>query len=151
MKDQPGACDEWEGLVRVVHDRSTTKAARIRRTTGWLLVLVLIHAMGSIAAGILAGNTRWFDAQPGVRRDGRGGVLLATPASVLTMVIAIGAVHFVRMHRLCKRAQKAGCLACTACIYDLSLLPTEGTCPECGRAYTHDELRETWKRYTSGL
>lgn len=69
------------------------------------------------------------------------GLLVAMLLPVWLAVI----VH-QRMRKGTARAVVAsnGC-ACVACGFDLSGLPPEGVCPECGSSYTHQELRERWR------
>ena len=36
---------------------------------------------------------------------------------------------------------------CTRCNYDLGAVPSPGRCPECGRAFEIEEVRERWAGY----
>lgn len=44
--------------------------------------------------------------------------------------------------RALRRAAAADHLLCPECLYDLRTLDATGTCPECGRAYEHDAVRQ---------
>jgi predicted RNA-binding Zn-ribbon protein involved in translation (DUF1610 family) len=69
------------------------------------------------------------------------------------MGFAIGPLFLVghlvlsrRMERLRKRLHAADWRLCTQCGQSLEGLAASGTCPECGRAYTVEQLRADWSR-----
>jgi predicted RNA-binding Zn-ribbon protein involved in translation (DUF1610 family) len=49
-------------------------------------------------------------------------------------------------YRRCRRLRAKQFLACTKCEYDLSAHESAGNCPECGEAYTHDQIKRTWSK-----
>lgn len=66
-------------------------------------------------------------------------------AQVLILIAIV--ILVARYRKAIRGVKKQGGLACPECQYDLGPLPAAGKCPECGREYTHDELRQTWKPY----
>ena len=69
-------------------------------------------------------------------------VVLFVPAS---MFFALWAGHWHPIsENLVARAAAHDHLLCPECTYDLRTLGEMGTCPECGRAYEHEAIRERW-------
>lgn len=70
-------------------------------------------------------------------------------AAVLLLIyaFAVGALMWSlwRQWRMRRAARLASSLLCPRCCYDLSTLADNGSCPECGRSYTHEDCREAWK------
>ncbi len=63
------------------------------------------------------------------------------------VVFAVGATVANRISSGLSRGEVVAadyCL-CLECRYPLGALPPVGTCPECGAAYEHEQLRECWK------
>lgn len=59
--------------------------------------------------------------------------------------IAVCAVKLSEAHMDGKKiAAEARWKICPSCEYDLSALEDRGTCPECGDAYTVEELSKIW-------
>lgn len=54
-------------------------------------------------------------------------------------MIALARWHRVRLRR---RVKRAGYMLCPDCLY--SLEGEQGRCPECGRHFTANELRDAW-------
>lgn len=65
--------------------------------------------------------------------------------------VVVSFAQVARNRTTYRKIKQQDCLVCPECQYALDQLPSPGSCPECGRGYTHDELRETWKPYTSSL
>lgn len=67
---------------------------------------------------------------------------------ILTQAIAwmIAAPAIRARMRMYKAIKASGYLVCGHCAFDVSTLPAEGRCPECGEAYTHDECRRQWRQ-----
>lgn len=42
------------------------------------------------------------------------------------------------------RISRCGGIVCPWCNYDLRASPPEGNCPECGKPYTHEHLKNYW-------
>jgi hypothetical protein len=84
-----------------------------------------------------------------------GAVALLLAPGVLPMVLAAAAavgllVAGVAMSsmatvRIRARVRRLHGQACPNCVYDLSTLPAEGTCPECGVRYTRAEIVRQWR------
>lgn len=68
---------------------------------------------------------------------------------VISLIVSFAILG--RYRKSLRNVKRQGSLVCPECMYALDQLPSPGSCPECGHGYTHDELRETWKPYTSGL
>ena len=66
---------------------------------------------------------------------------------VLMVIFVLLARRWKR--RVRRRLVGTGCRVCFGCGYDLSGLPDDGACPECGEAYLLWALRERW--FGSGL
>ncbi|CAG0995517.1 hypothetical protein PHYC_02536 [Phycisphaerales bacterium] len=50
----------------------------------------------------------------------------------------------VSLEKTQRRARGLGGKMCWGCGYSLEGIAADGACPECGRAYTHSELRDRW-------
>ncbi|MCO6435608.1 MAG: hypothetical protein J5J06_00795 [Phycisphaerae bacterium] len=66
-------------------------------------------------------------------------------AMFLFIMFAIITVGAYRFRNLCTRMLVADYRVCTYCGYELSGLPGEYTCPECGLAYNLDAVQAKWK------
>lgn len=68
---------------------------------------------------------------------------------VLAQVLGVagGAFVIVLYRRMLGRVKKRGWNVCPECMYPLDQSASSGACPECGRGYTHEQLRETWTRF----
>lgn len=74
---------------------------------------------------------------------------LASLGSMLAPVIAfvVGATVANRIASGLSRREiiAADYCLCLECRYPLGTLPAEGTCPECGAAYEHEQVRTCWE------
>ncbi|MCA9257215.1 MAG: hypothetical protein KDA33_16330 [Phycisphaerales bacterium] len=53
----------------------------------------------------------------------------------------------VRYRRIVRLARTAGYDLCPNCMYRLTGLPTEHTCPECGNMYEKDDATRRWREW----
>lgn len=91
----------------------------------------------------------WLFIPGGLRASWRGEAWLSMWGflAIEIVIIALIFIPSIRSSLKLRRSVKAaGYLACGSCAYDLSKLPPEGTCPECGEAYTHAQCRRWWKQ-----
>ena len=54
-------------------------------------------------------------------------------------------ICIVKSRRIVRAVRVAGGRLCLRCGFDVSGLPTEGVCPECGVAYSHGESIRKWR------
>lgn len=130
--DAPGTLrgvNEWRLLF---WPPTATRAESIARVPTAILLLgqPFFFALVSQAAS----SSRWAD---------RHALLLSTlPIAAAVIAAAAWLLCWSRSKRL---IQRTGLRLCPGCRYDLSACQTDGACPECGRRYTHDDLRRLWK------
>lgn len=62
----------------------------------------------------------------------------------MAMPLVASAILLYGMQSLSKTGWIDNPLACPGCDYDLRASAERGVCPECGRAYTHKDVREYW-------
>ena len=84
-----------------------------------------------------------FVAWPFVLSGGRSPwwSLLAPLVLLLALLLMSGAGR----KRDAREIMQARYRACLRCRYDLSALPPEGECPECGGSYTHAHSERSWR------
>lgn len=58
------------------------------------------------------------------------------------LMLGTGVFLFAIEHRIQRRAAAAGSRVCPECLYPLE--GDAGTCPECGRGFTIEELKALW-------
>jgi predicted amidophosphoribosyltransferase len=58
----------------------------------------------------------------------------------------LAVVAFVLERRVLTRVQRGNLMVCPGCEYSLENSGSEGTCPECGRAFEIEEVRKGWVR-----
>lgn len=69
-------------------------------------------------------------------------IILATPIAASIIALAAWSLLWMRSKRL---VQRLDFRVCPRCQYNLTANPTDGACPECGRAYIDADLRRDWK------
>lgn len=72
-------------------------------------------------------------------------VVVATLIPILALAIAAAITTRIAARRSRREIIAADYCLCLECRYPLATLPAEGTCPECGAAYEHEQVRECWK------
>ncbi len=65
------------------------------------------------------------------------------PAAAMGLATIVAAPVAYRLSR--REIVAADYCLCMKCRYPLGTLPPEGTCPECGAQYEHEQLRKCWK------
>ncbi len=76
------------------------------------------------------------------------GAVLIGFVAFLTLSAALGTMWIIAKNREKKSALKlkdAGFMYCEECCYNLSSGDTTGVCPECGNAYTKEQLEAHWR------
>ncbi|MCH2133645.1 MAG: hypothetical protein MK116_07835 [Phycisphaerales bacterium] len=63
--------------------------------------------------------------------------------TIFATVVAVGVVVF-QDHRMRQRARQCDFQLCLNCGQALTGLPGDGTCPECGEPYRHEDNQEAW-------
>ncbi len=53
----------------------------------------------------------------------------------------------LRFRKMKQRVQEAFGLLCYYCEYDLRGSPEEGACPECGKSFSKEQLRQKWAKH----
>jgi hypothetical protein len=109
----------------------------MRRGLQWFLAgsaVLVVLAIGVEVARDLMGirKTRW--------------ITLATMAIGWTPFLVLLPIWRWRTLSLRRLVTSTGFRVCIHCGYDLSSLPESGTCPECGKQYEIEAVREVWKR-----
>lgn len=71
-----------------------------------------------------------------------GGIV--TFISVIVLFLGGGIAAFLDRHNT-SHTRKRNYFVCPHCTYQLRGLPSPGACPECGRVYTADSLKQDWE------
>ncbi|MBX3405297.1 MAG: hypothetical protein KF869_00930 [Phycisphaeraceae bacterium] len=79
-------------------------------------------------------------------------LFIPSRVSLASMLIPVGAftIGATLAHRIAARRARREVIAadyclCLECRYPLATLPAGGTCPECGAAYEHEQVRTCWE------
>lgn len=72
-------------------------------------------------------------------------MVVATLIPILALAIAAAITTRIAARRSRREVEAADYCLCLECRYPLGTLPAEGTCPECGAAYEHDQVRTCWE------
>lgn len=121
--------NEWRSLF---WPTTATRAESIARIPTAILVIGQPFLFG--LTGRLTASSRWADRH----------FMLLSMLPIAAAIIAL-TIWWACWSRSRQLLQRADFRLCPRCRYDLSACQTDGTCPECGRAYTRAELRELWK------
>lgn len=101
--------------------------------------LPLLGVLGALVAVQIASMIlARLDVFPQIIRSAEYEVTVAT-VSVSTLLIMT--VRLLSHDHHVRRYQG---IVCSDCGYDLRESPLDGTCPECGKPYTHAQLRQYW-------
>lgn len=77
------------------------------------------------------------------------GTIVDERQSVWLAMSAFGALFLIQWRaetRLRRQLVAADWRLCPRCLYDLSALPNESVCPECGAPFEHGTIRRMWQR-----
>lgn len=83
----------------------------------------------------------------GAARSGSTRAILLASTLPSLATFAVTGWFILAWRRDGARARATDDLLCWHCGYHLKGLTTSGICPECGKAFDHDELRRLWGMY----
>lgn len=120
---------------------------RRRRTTPYRLQL---RAQPSCSRGSLLWDYSGFSESLTVFGGLAGRQSIAITGGIVTFISVIvlflggGIAAFLDRHNT-SHTRKRNYFVCPHCTYQLRGLPSPGACPECGRVYTADSLKQDWE------
>lgn len=77
-------------------------------------------------------------------------VLVITAGAMFLTTLVMSGSDYRALRMLRRRVAGSWGRVCPECGYDLSRLPEQGECPECGAPFTTESLAEVWKPWLEG-